>query len=269
MPRLRLTLAYTGGAFSGWQVQPALRTVQGCLEEALGRICQRTIRVHASGRTDAGVHALGQVAHCDVPEAKRTVPWRRALNGLLPGEMSLIEAAWVPSSFHARYSAQGKIYSYTLWTEPRFLLPQHRPYAWPVSPLDEEAMLQAAHRLEGRHDFASFQNVGTPVATTERCLFWIRVRQGSVPGQSIWYFAADGFLKQMARNLMSLLVDVGLHRTSLREAEAIFAAGDRSLAPATAPAKGLCLERVVYDEAELPLLEAALRRGEPILPWPD
>ncbi len=235
----------------------------------MGRICEMPIRVHASGRTDTGAHALGQTAHCDVPDAKRHLPWRRALNSLLPEDVSLLEARWVPESFHARFSAAGKIYSYSLWTEPRFVLPHYRPYVWSVGELDREAMHQAACCLEGRHDFSSFQNVGTPVATSERTLFWIRNISRSTPGRSIWYFAANGFLKQMVRNLISLLVEVGRHRTAPLEAQSLLEAKDRSLAPATAPAKGLCLERVCYDVSDLPGLAAIAERGEPIFPWPE
>jgi tRNA pseudouridine38-40 synthase len=250
MPRIKLCIAYTGTHFRGWQVQPGERTVQGTVEEAVSRICDRPVRVHGSGRTDAGAHALGQVAHCDVPEARGGVPWRKALNALLPEDVAITGAERVDQGFHARYSAAAKEYSYTLWTEPAFVLPQRRPFVWAAGRVDEEAMLEAAQVLEGRHDFAAFQNVGTPVRHTGRTVLSITRAGGFLPQETVWRIRADGFLKQMARVMIATLVAAGKGKLGPAEIRSLLRSGDRALAPATAPARGLCLERVLYGRED-------------------
>ena len=244
MPRLKMVVAYTGTHFQGWQVQPGARTVQGCLQQVLSTICNRTIKVHGSGRTDTGVHALGQVAHADIPEERRHVPWVRALNRMLPEDMAVREAVYAPSGFHAQYSALEKEYIYSLWTHPDYVLPQSRPFVWWVSGVDPEAMDQAAQILEGEHDFAAFQNTGTPVAHTRRCLREVSLR---TRGDIIeCRFRADGFLKQMARNLIAAMVAVGRAKMDLGQLQALLQGRDRRPGPATAPAWGLTLARVMY-----------------------
>jgi tRNA pseudouridine38-40 synthase len=248
--RLKLTLAYLGVRFSGWQVQPGLRTVQGCLEQAFERLCDKPTRVQGAGRTDAGVHALGQVAHADV-DASRAIPWRKALNALLPKDICVIEAIPAPEGFHARYSARGKIYSYTLWTETGFVLPQRRIFVWPTGPLDCAAMDEAASILLGAHDFAGFQNVGTEVKTTVRTMASITRQPGPTPCEMVFRLQADGFLKQMVRNIMGCLVQAGRGKVSPDVVRSILDEGDRKGAYACAPPQGLTLERVFYpDENE-------------------
>lgn len=246
MPRIRMTVAYVGTRYHGWQIQANGTTIQGTLEDKLSRICAAPIRVHGSGRTDTGVHALGQVAHFDAPPAKIGIPWQRALNAMLPEDISVRDVIEVPDSFHARFSACGKRYAYTLWTNPDFVLPQRAPFVWPVRNLDLAAMDEAAADLVGTHDFAAFQNAGTDVRGTIRTLEPITRRPGDCPGEWILSFQADGFLKQMVRNLMGLLVEVGrgTHRPS--HARCVLASLDRCQAPATAPARGLSLEEVFY-----------------------
>jgi tRNA pseudouridine38-40 synthase len=246
MPRLALRIAYDGARFAGWQVQPVERSVQGCLETALSRICNKRIRVHGAGRTDSGAHALGQVAHCDIPEDKTRVPWRRALNSLLPGDACVTSAQWVEESFHARHSAKSKIYSYTLWTDPEYVIPQRRPFVWPAGELDSRAMRDVARVFLGRRDFAAMQNVGTQLAHTVRTVESVRLDSGQRPEETVVTVAADGFLKQMVRIMVGCLVRAGKHKLSPGELEAILDSRDRSRASATAPAKGLCLEQVVY-----------------------
>ena len=248
MPRLKIHLAYTGGGFSGWQVQNSARTVQGCLESAISKICETHIRVHGAGRTDSGAHALDQVAHCDIPQNKIDVPWQKALNGLLPPDIAVTHTEWTSPDFHARYDAVYKIYSYTLWIHPDYILPQRGPFAWHVRHLDLEKMYRNKQILEGKHDFAAFENVGTHVKHSTRTVYWINVAQGSFPEREmVWRFAADGFLKQMVRNLISALVELGRGRLTPVGLESILASRDRKRAPATAPAKGLCLEKIEYS----------------------
>lgn len=253
MPRLRLTVAYDGTDFCGWQLQaPGLgRTVQGCLEEALGTLCGGAVRVHGAGRTDAGVHALAQTAHVDVPEAKAGLPWQRALSALLPPDIAVVAVQPVPADFHARFSARGKTYAYTLWTGRHHILPWRRAYVWNVGrhgDLDVAAMDAAAALLVGEHDFAAFQNAGSVVAGTVRTLTRLVRQPGTCPEETVWRFSGTGFLKQMVRNLMGALVAVGRGKLTPRELADLLAGGRRELAPSTAPASGLCLERVHYDE---------------------
>jgi len=246
MPRIRLTVAYVGTRYHGWQIQAAGPTIQGTIEERLARICGEPVRLHGSGRTDSGVHALAQVAHFDVPESRKHIPWAQALNSMLPGDIAIVDAVEAALDFHARFSVRSKRYAYTLWTEPRFTLPQRAPFVWPVCGLDFEAMDQAAGMLAGTHDFAAFQNAGTEIKGTVRTLEPIVRTPGTHPAEWVFHFQADGFLKQMVRNLMGLLVEVG--RGALRPADApdILEGLDRRKAPATAPAQGLTLEEVIY-----------------------
>lgn len=247
MPRIRLTLAYTGTHYHGWQLQAHGPTIQGTVEAALERLVGVPTRVHGAGRTDAGVHAVGQVAHFDVAHEKRHIPWQRALNAVLPGDICVREAGEVDADFHARFSATAKEYSYTLWTEPAFVLPQRRPFTWATGPLDLAAMDAAARHLVGTHDFASFQNAGTPVQDTCRTLTTITRSPGPTPWEWTLRFEANGFLKQMVRNIVGLLVAVGRGRITEAAVPGILAARDRKAAPSTAPAQGLCLEWVRYD----------------------
>jgi tRNA pseudouridine38-40 synthase len=254
MVRLRLIVAYDGTAFNGWQLQaPGLgRTVQGCLEEALARLCGAPVRVHGAGRTDSGVHALAQTAHVDVPDARAGLPWQKALNALLPKDVSIVAAARAEPNFHARFDARGKTYVYTLWTEPAYVLPWRRPYVWDVgrfAPLDVPAMAAAAREFVGEHDFAAFQNTGSAVATTVRRLWAVTHEPGTCPEETAWRFRGTGFLKQMVRNLVGTLVAVGRGRLDPPGVRRLLVVGARCQAPATAPAAGLCLLRVEYADA--------------------
>ncbi len=259
MIRLKLTLAYSGERYAGWQLQaPDLRqsTVQGELEAVAARIAGRPIRVHGAGRTDSGVHAEGQVAHLDVPEAARVQDWVRAFNAHLPRDIRVLAATPVSSDFHARKSAKAKLYAYTLLMERSAISPRLRGFVWPVPVLNRAAMREAAALLQGRHDFASFRNAGTdPEKTTVRTLISITEEEGRAANflcppewpVTTWFFYGDGFLKQMVRNLMGLLVQVGNGKITADAVPGILAAKDRAALPSpTAPAEGLALMRVDY-----------------------
>lgn len=246
MSRIKLTLAYDGTDFSGWQLQPRDRTVQGELEKAISEILGGNLRVHGSGRTDSGVHAMGQVAHFDCPAGREDMPWQKALNALLPKDVRVLDSNVVSEDFHARYSALSKTYEYVMWHNRAFCLPQRRRFVWDYGPLDFVLMEKTAALFLGEHDFAAFQNVGTPVKSTVRTITEISRHQGVTEYESVWRFAADGFLKQMVRNLMGCLVAVGRGKISPDEAKALLEGADRSLAPATAPPQGLSLMTVEY-----------------------
>ncbi|CAM2061670.1 tRNA pseudouridine synthase A [Desulfovibrionales bacterium] len=268
--RLRLVLAYLGNRFHGWQTQAHKTadqpiTVQSCLEAAFSHICSRPIRVHGASRTDAGVHALGQVAHADVPAAKAGIDWCAAINDHVPKALCVLTVTLAPAGFHARFSARAKTYLYSLWLSRQYVIPQRRPYVWAVGELDLVAMEAAAAMLQGKHNFACFMNLGTPVKSTVRTLYevaWVRpvafdLQAGaagelSIAGpELVWQLTGDGFLKQMARNIMGCLVAVGRGRFQAEAVPELLAGRDRNKAPATAPAWGLTLYRV-YDQS-LPL----------------
>ncbi|WP_264983952.1 tRNA pseudouridine(38-40) synthase TruA [Pseudodesulfovibrio portus] len=244
--RIRLTLAYEGTDFCGWQLQPKDRTVQGEVEKALSRILGAPVRVHGSGRTDAGVHALCQVCHFDCPGERAGFPWQRSLNAVMPEDVRVLDAAEAPDDFHARYGTLEKTYEYALWHERGFCLPQRRRFVWACGPVNFSRMEAAAEILKGEHDFAAFQNVGTDIDSTVRTITELSRRPGPTGHESVWRFTANGFLKQMVRNLMGCLVACGRGKLSPDDVRAILDSGDRTTAPATAPPQGLTLTSVVY-----------------------
>jgi tRNA pseudouridine38-40 synthase len=254
MPRIKLTLAYMGSRFQGWQSQPGGNTVQDILARALSRICDQPVRVRGAGRTDAGVHALGQVAHFDAPENRTGLDWRLAANALLPRAVNVVRAEEVNPEFHAQYHAVAKTYAYHLWLERGWCLPQRRPFVWTCGPLDVEAMKAAADSLIGRRDFRSFMNVGNPVNSTVRTLHSIdfatepAALAEDMPDELVLRFTADGFLKQMVRNMVGLLVEAGRGKVSPEDVRSVCEAEDRSAGALCAPAHGLCLQRVHYGQ---------------------
>lgn len=246
--RIKITLAYDGGKYHGWQLQKDRPTIQGFIEEALKRICAQPVRVHGSGRTDAGAHATGQVAHFDPPDNKAGIPWQKALNAILPPSIRVIRSMAPGPEFHARYSAISKTYSYSLWTDPDFVLPQRRNYVWKTGPLNLRAMKEASCCLLGRHDFRAFMNTGTPVTSTLRQVTRVSFDPGFYPQELVFRITADGFLKQMVRNIVGALVIAGGRKYPGDYLEQILSAKKRCLAPATSPARGLCLENVQYSD---------------------
>jgi tRNA pseudouridine38-40 synthase len=241
--RLRLVVAYDGAPFSGFARQRDRRTVQGELEDALSRLAKRPVRTVGAGRTDAGVHARGQVVHADVPARLDPDRVRRALNGGLRPAITVREAAWAPVGFDARLSARRRTYVYRIDDsgDPDPLL-RGFVLAWP-RPLDLPRMRQAAGPLLGEHDFAAFCR-GRQGATTTRRLrsIGIRRRQGMVEVRLV----ADAFCWQMVRGIVGHLLLAGDGRRDPASSAAILAAADRSRAGNIAPAYGLVLEAVAY-----------------------
>ena len=254
--RLKLIIAYVGTQFKGWQVQdhahyPSPRTVQAELEAVIGRIAGAPVRVHGSGRTDSGVHADGQVAHVDIPAEKAGIDWLRAINAQLPPDVAVLAVAPAPEGFHAQYSCLRKIYTYSLWLNRAYTPPKLRGFVWNAGHLNLADMDEAAAHLLGEHDFATLQNIGTPLKSTVRTIYNINRAADSRPDWAPylvhWRVEADGFLKQMVRNIMGLLVEVGRGRLAPCAVPGLIAARDRALAPATAPAHGLSLSEVYYS----------------------
>lgn len=260
MPRLKLTLTYEGTRYAGWQLQAREGaghppSIQGELERAVASLLGARFPVNGAGRTDAGVHAEGQVCHLDLPEKARRIDWQRALNVCLPPDIRILDAAWAAPDFHARKSARAKRYAYVLWMHRERALPRLQAFCWSVPVLDMSRVEKALPLVTGRRDFASFRNSGSPVNSTERDLFSVRLAPGLAgllccPPQwpvATLFFEGEGFLKQMVRNLTGLLVWVGLGKIDPEDIEGIFAARDRRALPGpTAPAAGLTLMHVVY-----------------------
>jgi tRNA pseudouridine38-40 synthase len=245
--RYQLTLAYDGTEFRGWQRQRTEigRTVQGVLEDALTPLGEgQRVAVTAAGRTDAGVHALGQVVSFDLRRQMGGAELRKALNSLLPGDVRVLEATPAPDGFHARRSATSKLYRYVLdcGGEP---LPQRRRLAgWVPRPLDEDAVRSAARLYMGRHDFASLASAGGSVKTTVR-----EVTRSEVTFDELgltYEVEADGFLRKMVRSMVGGLIAVGVGKLAPRELATAFEARDRRAWPPPAPACGLTLVRVDY-----------------------
>ena len=259
MRTLKLTLAYDGSAYVGWQRQDNGRSIQGELEAALGDIEGRPVAVVGAGRTDAGVHALGQVASLHIAHAIEPPALSRALNAKLPADIRVLRTAVVPREFHARYAAAAKTYRYYMSTGA-VALPFSLRYAWHVPfSLDLDAMRDAAQQLSGRHDFAAFQAAGSDVETTVRTIGSMAVARQSAwapwdgePTESTSIVTvevtADGFLRHMVRTIVGTLVEVGRGRREAGDMVPIIASRRRARAGATAPARGLYLVRVVYPD---------------------
>ncbi len=244
MRHLRLVVQYDGTDFAGFQFQPEQRTVQGVLQEALSKLLGEKIQVCGASRTDAGVHACGQVVsfktECAIP-LERIVP---ALNALLPRDLAAMEVAEAPEHFHPRYQARRKYYVYRILNRP-LPSPFIGRYAWHVpQPLNVAAMQQGAAHLTGEHDFAAFCAAGGSAKTTVRTLYELSVeRQGDIIEVKA---SGNGFLYMMMRIIVGTLVEVGLGKRPAEEMAAILASRDRRRAGPTAPPHGLTLQRIDY-----------------------
>lgn len=244
----RLLLEYDGAGFEGWQLQPGgRRTVQGCLEATLEGLVGHPVRVRGAGRTDAGVHARGQVAAARLATRLGPAELHRALDALLPPDLAVRELAPAADGFDPRRAARGKLYRYRVWNG-RWRSPL-RAAAWHhvPRPLDLAAMERAARDLRGRHDFASFRAAGSSVRTSVRSLRRLDLAGHAGDELELW-FEGDGFLRHMVRNLVGTLLQVGLGRRPADGMPGLLAARDRSRAGPTAPARGLCLMRVDLEE---------------------
>ena len=245
MPQYRLLLEYDGTEYHGWQLQPGARTVQGELETALATVLRHPVRVAAAGRTDAGVHALGQVAtfRSDQPLEPRVV--RKSLNALTPPDLAVHEVVPVPDAFDARRQAVARVYEYRLWTQPWRSAFWHR-YTWHVPrPLDVRAMRLAASALAGRHDFSAFRAADCEAESPIREVFHSGFTEAE--GLCVYRVEANAFLKHMVRAIVGTLVEVGVGALAADTVGAILAARDRQRAGATAPPHGLVLLAVKYE----------------------
>jgi tRNA pseudouridine38-40 synthase len=245
--RIRLTIAYDGTSFAGWQSQAAGDSVQDAIERALAKIAKTKITLHGAGRTDAGVHALGQSAHFDPPATTRLSPveWQRALNGNLPGTVRVLRASRAKADFHARFSARGKIYRYEIHLGP-VLPPAEFQRAWHVPhELDVARLRKAVALFVGSHDFHAFSaNRGNLPKSTVRRIASARVVQAG-PRLAVT-FEGDGFLYKMVRMLVGAGVRVGQGREPLAQITARLKDPTVGRWSFVAPADGLHLVRVLY-----------------------
>jgi len=245
LKNFKLTIEYDGTAYHGWQRQKQDRTIQGEIEKAIMTMTGKRVALIGSGRTDAGVHAFGQVAnfHCETNLIPKTL--QTGMNSLLDGDIVITACSWVDAHFHARYDAKSKTYSYRILNrrEPAAIC---RQYAWFIrNTLDVDAIQEAIFHIVGKHDFKAFEGAGSPRSTTTRQIMHAElVRQEQ--GYLIFNFKGDGFLKFMVRNIIGTLVEVGNGKITLNGFKQILLSRDRNQAGATAPPHGLFLMHVGY-----------------------
>ncbi|HVN29255.1 MAG TPA: tRNA pseudouridine(38-40) synthase TruA [Candidatus Binataceae bacterium] len=242
--RIKLTIAYDGANYFGWQLQSGQDSIQARLEAALERIFSTPVRVHGSGRTDTGVHARGQVAAVTLPRAFEASDLQRALNAILPDDIVIEKIETVADDFDPRRDATSRVYEYRILNQ-QLPSPFERRYAWLIrEPLNIDVMNEAARVFLGEHDFAGFRTLGTEVKSTVRRVIaseWTR------SGALLTYrVEATSFLRHMVRTMVAAMVEAGRGRISPRAVADLLQSRDRALAPASAPPQGLFLREVRY-----------------------
>jgi tRNA pseudouridine38-40 synthase len=248
MRNIKLILEYEGTSYHGWQSQSGsgMPTIQDSLEKALSSITNETIKTYSSGRTDAGVHALGHVANFKTGNSMPAQAWAPVLNHRLPKDIRVLISEEVPEDFHARFSASGKLYTYRILNR-RAPSALHREYAWHVNlRLNLKNMRLAAVLFEGKHDFSAFRGSGCSAKTPVRTIRSVVIKK-TADFINIG-IEADAFLQHMARNIAGTLVEVGLGRFRPDEVKQMLKSRDRTTAGRTAPPQGLYLVKVYYPE---------------------
>jgi tRNA pseudouridine38-40 synthase len=246
LQNFKIVIEYDGTAYQGWQRQNEGTTIQGTIEAALETMIKKPVTVLGSGRTDAGVHALNQVANFRADTKLTPEIFKRGLNSLLPPDIVIKDCAVVDDAFHARYSAWSKVYQYRILNRstPAALF---RQYAWHIKkPLDLNAMSKAIACLKGQHDFSAFEATGSPRSDAVRTVIDANLAEKDADGYVVLSIEANGFLRHMVRNVVGTMVDVGLGKLSPEGFEDILMAKDRKKAGITAPAHGLVLKEVRY-----------------------
>lgn len=248
---LKGTVRYLGAPFAGWQAQSDQRTVQGEIEAAMSRIASQAIRIQGAGRTDAGVHAMGQVFSCEWPRPLSPT-LAHALSRMLEPEIQITRLEAVSPDFNARFSAKAKRYCYSFHFS-REMDPFSAPYSWQVPyPVDRDLIASLLPQLEGTHDFAGFQSTGCQMKTTVRTLYGVTLNRGAVVGPydggNLWHleFFGDGFLYKMVRNLAGTLIEIGRGRFEPAFLAAALASGGPFVGHC-APPHGLVMKEVLYE----------------------
>ena len=245
MKNVKIIVEYDGTDYHGWQCQADLPTVQKTIEDAIRKITREDVKITGSGRTDAGVHAIGQVANFFIETQMDTDTLRKALNSTLPRDISIIKAQEVPDGFHAQFSSRSKVYEYRIFNRPHPPALQ-RNRVWHIQEkLDTKKMREAAAYLEGTHDFSVFATADITVKTTVRTIKRVHVRKTREGIISV-EIEADGFLKRMVRMITGTLVQTGRGRLSPEGFGQILAEGQKTKDVFTAPPSGLFLKKVIY-----------------------
>jgi tRNA pseudouridine38-40 synthase len=253
MRNIKLTIAYDGSDFHGWQFQPGIPTIQGALNDAARKITQEKIVIHGASRTDAGVHALGQVAHFKTHSALSAAEFQRALNALLPPAIRIVAAEEVGPDFHARWLAQGKTYRYRIYRGrvlPPFEYRRALHYPWP---LDEAAMAAAAQEFKGEHDFTSFAaSSGSEEDDADRnmtrVLYSSEIIRDPERDEISYVVRGQSFLRYMVRKIVGTLLEAGKGRLTPADISQLFELRDRSRSGPTVPPEGLYLVALEYPD---------------------
>jgi len=243
--RIKCIVAYDGTDFSGWQIQPDKRSVQEEIQKAIEKVTGVGVTIYGSGRTDAGVHASGQVFHFDSDKDIAPRQWERAINHFLPEDIRIYQSEEVPETFHARYSAQGKVYTYTLSDGVYRPWERHHVYQYPYRRLDENAMREAAKMFLGEHDFSSYCVTNGSGNAIRRIDEITVTRKGDV---ITMVFKGSGFRRYMVRLLTGALIQVGAHRRSPEFFQDILDSRGGKMCLFKAEPQGLSLTEVIYDE---------------------
>ncbi len=245
MNKIKLTIEYDGTAYVGWQRQPNGTSVQTLVEQALAEICGQTVQIVSSGRTDAGVHARGMVAHFETDRELPVSAFREGVNSHLPADIAVVAAERVSADFHARYDALAKRYRYSICMGP-VRSPIHSRFSWHIKKdLVLVRMKQAASLLVGKHDFAAFRSSGCDARTTVREIFAVEIKKH---GRMLHIdIIGSGFLRNMVRVIAGTLVEVGAGKRGPDEVRELLSGGQRELSGVTAPPQGLCLMQVWYE----------------------
>ena len=261
MNKIRLTIEYDGTNYIGWQWQPDGESLQKIVEEAIAQVVGKPIRLHSSGRTDAGVHARGMIAHFQVDKVLPLAAYREGVNNFLPKDVAILSAELAPIDFHARFSAVGKWYRYTVWQgEVRSPLLSGR--YWHIrDELDIELMKSAVSCLLGRHDFSAFRSSGCDAVTTQREIVGVEITEEH--GVIHFDIAGNGFLRNMIRIIVGTVVEIGRGKRSIKTMQELLENGQRDVSGVTAPAVGLCLMQVWYDLSLDELRESFKSREKP------
>lgn len=247
----RLTIEYDGTNYHGWQRQKNVQTVQATIEAAIEKMTAQVVTVIGSGRTDAGVHAQGQVAHFAIDSKLTTEIFNKGLNSLVPADIAIKDCRAVENSFHARYDVSSKIYDYHILNRP-FPTALFRHYAWHIKKeMDLNAMREAMLCLKGTHDFSAFEATGSYRSHPVRNVMNVSLHTKGSSGHRVFSIEANGFLRCMVRNIVGTLVDVGLGKTSPAGFCDILNSKDRTQAGATAPPHGLFLKKVRYGDGNI------------------
>jgi tRNA pseudouridine38-40 synthase len=265
MRNIKITLAYDGADFHGWQQQPGVPTIQGALNDAASKITQEKIFVQGASRTDAGVHALGQVGHFKTQSALSALEFQRALNALLPPAIRVVAAEEMGPDFHARWQAQGKTYYYRIFRGrvlPPFDYRRALHYPWP---LDEDAMAEAARKFEGEHDFSSFAaSSGSEDDDRDRQMvreiYSSEIVSEEDRGEIAYVVRGRSFLRYMVRKIVGTLIEVGKGRLTPDDIPRLIALRDRSQSGPTVPPEGLYLVSLEFPDPTDSLAGSASRR---------